>query len=65
LLREPDEVAAFMIDEALAMRLDIADLSAQHNAKLPRGMRYATEDEYEPLQDGPVADPHPELRAIA
>lgn len=54
-----------MIDEALAMRLDIADLSAQHNAKLPRGMRYATEDEYEPLQDGPVADPHPELRAIA
>jgi hypothetical protein len=62
LLAEPDEVRAFLLDEALGVRLQLLELQAAPAArKLPDGLRYAPESIYPPRPTAPVASPHPEL----
>ena len=60
-----DEVMAFWLDEALALRLDIEALRAIDEGKrgpLPPGLRWASEADYDdPLPAEPVAVPYPEL----
>jgi len=59
-------VVAFAVDEALDMRLTVVELHAVKARKdrLPKGMRYATEAEYDdPLPDAPMHVPYPEEAA--
>jgi hypothetical protein len=62
-LAEPDEVRAFLLDEALAVRLQLLELQATpaKRDRLPEGLVYAPESVYPPRPTGPVASPHPEL----
>jgi len=62
LLQERDEVCAFLLDEALAVRLHVEELNAMPKAsnKLPGGLRYEVPADLppkrrEPIVPGPAA----------
>lgn len=59
LLSEDDEVIAFLLDEALALRLRVEELnSVKPRPKLPGGMQYEDADEVPargPVARGPAA----------
>ena len=57
---------AFLLDEALGVRLLVEDAKAatakpKTDDRLDDGLRYAPASIYPPDPDGPLAVPHPEL----
>ena len=65
MLQERDDVRAFLLDEALGIRLLIEDAKSRQDRdkrqRLPDGLIYAPASVYPPDPSGPLASPHPEL----